>query len=582
MNAGILTGETGGTGGDAHEIKSRYQQLLAAVTDYVYTVSVSDGKPTGTFHGPGCEAVTGYTSRDFAADPYLWLRMVYEEDRPLVLERAERILCGEVPPALEHRIVRKDGRIRWIRNTTVPHRDELGRLVMYDGLVADISERKEAELALRESQNRLALVIQGSSDGIWDWNLLTNEVFFSPRWKSMLGYEDHELDNHLSAWVRLLHPEDWETCLDRIDSHLSGETPTYEVEHRLRHKDGSYRWILARGVAHRDAHGRPVRMAGSHVDLTQRKFAEEQLREAYAELQANQSELKRTLEDLKVAHEELQTAQLQLVQTARMEAVAELARGVAHDLRNLLQPIELGVYYLDHSVPKADPNMEVVLAEMRDAARRSEVILNDMLDVSGNQDFQPRDEDLNRVMEDSLRLVHNKLLSSGIVVDSQLAPDLPHVWIDRAKIERVFLNLFFNAIQAMAKGGRLYVVTRADRFNGGINVVDSICPPFEIGEQVVVAEIRDTGTGIPVWALPRIFDACFTTKPRGEGTGLGLSLVKTFMDLHCGAIDVRNAPDCGAIATVILRVERPTKVRVADGQLTTKGRLPEDNEGSQG
>jgi PAS domain S-box-containing protein len=563
MNTGMLAKGNGEVAWDAHEVQSRYQRLLKSVTDYVYSVTVKDGKPASTSHGPGCTAVTGYTPEEFEADPYLWLHMVHAGDRAAVLARADQILAGEVPPPLEHRIICKNGTVRWIRNTAVPHRDGAGKLVMYDGLVADITERKEAELALRESQERLALVIQGSSDGIWDWDLVTDEIYFSPRWKEMLGYEDHEVDNHLSAWLRLLHPEDCEPCLARMDSHLSGSSPTYEFEQRLRHKDGSYRWILARGVARRDPDGRPVRMAGSHVDLTERKRAEEQLREAYAELKENQNDLKRTLEELRTAHEELQEAQLQLVQTARLEAAGELARGVAHDLKNMLQPIEFGVYYLDHSFPQVDPNLKVVLAEIRDAARRADKIIRDMVQVSGSEDFEPRDEDLNLVMEDSLRLVHNMLLSSGIVVDCRLALELPPVWIDRSKIERVFVNLFINAIQAMPEGGRLSVTTRADRFTGEMNVGDSLCRAFEVGEPVVVTEIQDTGTGIAASALPRIFDSCFTTKPRGVGTGLGLSLARRYMDLHCGAIDVRNAPDRGAIATVILRVEKPTAPGVA-------------------
>ena len=119
--------------------------MLTAVTDYVYSVTVHDGRPTATAHGPGCEAVTGYTSKEFNADPFLWYRMISSEDRAAVTAQAERVLNGETPPPLEHRILHKNGRLRWVRNTPVPQRDEQGRLIGYDGLVSDITERKQQE-----------------------------------------------------------------------------------------------------------------------------------------------------------------------------------------------------------------------------------------------------------------------------------------------------------------------------------------------------------------------------------------------------------------------------------------------------
>lgn len=149
-----------------------------------------------------------------------------------------------------------------------------------------VSEMEHTALELRQSEERFALVMQGTNDGLWDWNILTNDVYFSPRWTSMLGYGPDELPQRFETWQELVHPEDLPRALAAIQEHLTGRKPLFSLEHRLRHKDGSYRWILARGVSLRNAQDEPYRMAGSHTDITDRRQAEEALRASEAELRA--------------------------------------------------------------------------------------------------------------------------------------------------------------------------------------------------------------------------------------------------------------------------------------------------------
>jgi formate hydrogenlyase transcriptional activator len=165
------------------------------------------------------------------------------------------------------------------------------RLELFAQVLANAIARARTDRALRESRERYALVVEGANDGLWDWNVLTGKVYFSPRWKRMLGYEDHEIANVFSAWEGLLHPDDRDRAHATLQAHLAGQTPVYDLEHRLRAKDGGYRWVRARGKVLRDAEGRAYRMAGSHTDITGRKEAEEQLREAYDEVKRLRDQL---------------------------------------------------------------------------------------------------------------------------------------------------------------------------------------------------------------------------------------------------------------------------------------------------
>jgi diguanylate cyclase (GGDEF)-like protein/PAS domain S-box-containing protein len=174
---------------------------------------------------------------------------------------------------------RKDGSAVHVSILGAPIETEDGQVAIY-GIYRDITVRKQAEEALRASEERYALAAQGAGAGLWDWDLVEDRIYFSPRWKEMLGYQDWEIGSGPSEWLDRVHPEDRPSLEAALEVHLEGRSGFLECEHRVLHKNGTYPWMLARGMAVRDAEGRPTRLAGSQTDVTERRLAEEQLRHA--------------------------------------------------------------------------------------------------------------------------------------------------------------------------------------------------------------------------------------------------------------------------------------------------------------
>ncbi|MEM8808281.1 MAG: PAS domain-containing protein [Cyanobacteria bacterium P01_G01_bin.38] len=222
----------------------------------------------------------GITAETFGGAYEAWKRGVHPDERKRADGEIQAAITGEKDFHTEFRVVWPDGQIRFIEAHAITLRDNTGKAQRMIGVNWDITDRKQGEDALRESEARWQFALEGAGDGVWDWNLQTNEVFYSHQWKAMLGHTDPEVGNSLDEWDSRVHPEDKTQCYADMKRHMSGETPIYQNEHRVRCKDGTYKWILDRGkVVERDQAGNPVRMIGTHAGITDRKQAEEDLRQ---------------------------------------------------------------------------------------------------------------------------------------------------------------------------------------------------------------------------------------------------------------------------------------------------------------
>jgi two-component system, cell cycle sensor histidine kinase and response regulator CckA len=368
-------------------------------------------------------------------------------------------------------------------------------------LRATSSELREA---LLRSEERHRIAGEAAKVGVWDWSADPKQCHVDASLKRLLGFEDHELAAELVAWRALVHPEDIEYVAGVVRAHLVGMTPSFEIEHRMLHKDGTVRWFLTRGTAIRDAAGRVARLVGSGMDVSERRRLEQQLHHAQ-----------------------------------KLEAVGQLAGGIAHDFNNLLGVIggyaEMAARAVRHDEAASRP-LEQVLR----AAQRAAELTRQLLAFSRRQELQPRVLDLNEVVAE-IEPMLRRLIGEDVGLELALDRAPACVRADRGQLEQVVANLAVNARDAMRHGGKLTLRTSRAR-------LDEDSEPRMAGARVgrhAVLAVADTGHGMDAATLARIFEPFFTTKESGKGTGLGLATVHDIVAQNGGHIRVSSEPGRG-------------------------------------
>jgi PAS domain S-box-containing protein len=412
----------------------------------------------------------------------------------------DRCLKGAIENSEEEKFVRSDGEVIWVRWEARPWYDldaSIGGIMVFS---EQITARKNAEDRLKKQQKFLELVFEASRDGVTDIDLETKKVWFSPRWKSMLGYDDNEIPNTLEGWERLVNPSDRDKALQMLEDYATGKIAEYNIIQRYLHKDGSTRYIMTRAIQDRDEHGKVVRTVAAHTDITELKEAQEKAEEA-----------------------------------TRMKS--EFLANMSHEIRTPMNGI-IGMSHLllETNLDGRQRHFAETVCHSADALLQ---IINDILDFSkieaGKMELEFIPFDFQMLCEEMSELMSVKAREKGIEFLLRYDPAAPRRFIgDPGRIRQVLFNLTGNAIKFTERGHVLIDI--------GLKSSGKKESLFEV-------KISDTGIGITRDQTAKIFgkfdQADSSTTRKYGGTGLGLAISRQLVEAMGGTIEFssKNAQD---------------------------------------
>lgn len=379
------------------------------------------------------------------------------------------------------------------------------------------------ERTLEEREERLSLALDGAQLGTWEINLETGRASASPRMNDMVGVASESTGRRMDDWWNCVHLDDRQRLQREIADAMERLT-TFETILRVVRPDGSLRWILSKGKIVRDTESRPVRAAGVAMDITSRHQAEEERAKLLCEAEQREQELREK--------------QAQLVQSAKLASLGELTTGVAHELNNPLNNINLILGNLIDQVNLQPITREGILLPLQLAmaqVQKASTIINHLRAFGRMAPTEREPVPLNEVLTSTIDLMQEQLRLNNIDLTTTFSPLNPVVLGNRIQLEQVFLNLLTNARDAVSSRPNKAVSLRSDVRGESVEVV-----------------FKDSGVGISADNLSRIFDPFFTTKAVGEGTGLGLSISYGIIKEHQGHINVLSRPGEGSTLSIVL------------------------------
>ncbi|MEZ4647342.1 MAG: PAS domain-containing protein [Candidatus Eisenbacteria bacterium] len=401
---------------------ARSLSFLELFSEGPTVIFVWDGTPGWPvqFASPNVHSLLGLTATDLTTGLVEYSSLIHPDDRDQVRDEVQRAVASGVDSFThgDYRLLRPDGDTRWVSDHTRIEWTDLGTVSRFLGYIVDVTDRRTAEDAASERQQRLELVIEGGRIGTWDWYPQTSDVVFNEYWAQLLGYRRDELEQSLDSWASRVHPDDMARCQADLQEHIEGRTEFYQNIHRMRHRDGHWVYILDRGkVVERDADGNVIRFSGTHTDITEQKKAEIEAREA-------------------------------------SRSKGRFLARMSHEIRTPLNGV-IGVTQLLERTP-LNPEQDEYVRTIRSSGEGLLKIINDILDFSrieaGQIEFESSPFSPVKELESIVGLVPGAHTARGCGWSSKSRTESSYVSGDAHRIRQVILNLVSNAIKFTDRG----------------------------------------------------------------------------------------------------------------------------------
>ncbi|MEG4838935.1 PAS domain S-box protein [Microcoleus sp. B9-D4] len=566
------------------ESEAKFQKLSANVPGIIYQFLLrSDGSFSFPYISAACRELFELEPEDVLKNAVLVTDLIHPEDRQnhdkFVAISAQNLQPWE----WEGRMVLPNGNIRWFQINSRPEAKENGD-ILWDGIAVDVTDRKQAELALQESQQFIQKVAEATPGILYLYdleeqrNIYTNTSLFG-----LLGYTLDDITAMDSSLMpQLIYPEDLPKIVEHHASFAEVEDgETREIEYRVRGAYGQLLWLQSRDtIFSRNAEGQAKVIIGVSQDITTRKQAEEALR------QSEEREREKA-RDLESALRSLRSTQTQLIQTEKMSSLGQLVAGIAHEINNPVNFIHANIDYLNQYTKQLldlvtlyedeypEPNSKIVdriqeidldfmaedlrkvVGSMQVGTERIRQIVLSLRNFSRLDESAMKPIDIHAGIESTLLILQHRLKSRDSRPEIEVIKEfgkLPLVECYASQLNQVFMNIIANAIDAIEEQYQKLSVREADT-SGRISICTGVTP-----QNTVIVEISDNGTGIPQGIVDRIFNPFFTTKAVGKGTGLGMSIAHSIVvEKHKGKIECISSIGCGTTFKIEIPIDKVYK-----------------------